>query len=99
MVIKGSLEYASWKYHLIFGGVVVGINCGWGHTPSVHREKNTQNPDDLTEHRCRQNANGTMKCAHESGNSLISVGSFSELVGRHPGREVVVVHDILKIEV
>lgn len=39
MTVEGGLKYASRKYHLILGGVVISIHCRWGHTPSVQEEE------------------------------------------------------------
>jgi len=51
MAIKGSLQNACWKYHLILCWVVVGINCWWSHTPSVREERKARKKNnDLTVH-------------------------------------------------
>lgn len=39
MTVEGGLKDTSRKYHLILGGVVIGIDCRWGHTPSVLEEE------------------------------------------------------------
>lgn len=39
MTVEWGLEDTSRKYNLILGGVVIGIHCRWGHTPSVQEEE------------------------------------------------------------